>query len=107
MSVIVIVPVRGPAAVGVKITCSLQFVACVSVLGQLFVSEKSPWIAMLLIPISTDALVLAISTGTAGVEIAMGWGSGRRSTVVGQLKEVPEDRLILRAKFCLCWQTPH
>ena len=81
--VIVIEPARSPPAVGVKISCSSQLVAKVSVPGQLFVWEKSPWIAMLLIPISTDALVLAISTGTAGVEIPMGWGAGRRSTVVG------------------------
>ena len=83
MSVIVIEPARCPPAVGAKINCSSQLVAKVSVPGQLFVWEKSPSIAMLLIPTSTDALVLAISTGTAGVEVPMDSGTGRRSTVVG------------------------
>ncbi len=47
LSVIVIVPVRGPAAVGVKVALMVQLAPEFTVLPQLFVWAKSPPAAML------------------------------------------------------------
>ena len=61
----VTVPVRWPPAVGVKVTWIAQLVAASNVAGQLFVCEKSPEIATLLMVILPVTLAFATSK-TAG-----------------------------------------
>lgn len=60
VSVIVIEPVRVPAAVGVNVTLIAQFAPAFNVVGQVFVSPKSPLGAIVIVVLPPPVLVTMI-----------------------------------------------
>lgn len=90
VSVIVIVPMRVPAVVGVNVALNKQSPPAASVPTQLPANEKSPLAAILEIVIFVALFVFARRTDAPPLVVPSGCGTGRKSTVVGRASTAPE-----------------
>jgi hypothetical protein len=90
------VPLRFPVAVGVNVTATVQPEPDANVVGQLFVSAKSPLIWML--P-RLNALVVEFVSVTLWAELEDSMGCAVNDTLVGLTVTVGEEPIPVRFKL--------